>query len=279
MYAATHMKCDIIKGCFLFYHVCSIFNHATQHTKHIKRALTSYPRLRFSLSKWTFLPDRQPAITTTSTILTTLRSQTAQNIAPILRTLCDQYIHLYRTRSPNDDPDRYNPQSSLTHALQNVVRTLNIPSSQRSLANPLPTTAQQCQRYSRAATICSCPPRFDTTRTPRMCENYDFLRSYVHRTLPTPVPNIICGACDMHNDTIPPHQACTGCIASMYSSARTRFYCGGMIFRLQHHRCPHCRYTDQYITQHPFPILCPLLSVGERPHYPHYYLNTFINHT
>ena len=129
LYAAAHMDRGIIKGGSLFCPVCLIFNHSAHHTKHIERALTSCPRLRLSLYKWTFLPDRHPAIITTATLLNTLRTQTAQNIAPLLRTLRAQHSHLYRTNRPNSDPDQCNPQSPLTHALHNIAPTLNIPSS------------------------------------------------------------------------------------------------------------------------------------------------------
>ena len=84
LYTTAHMNRGTIKGGSLFSPVCLIFNHSAQHTKHIERAITSCPRLQVSLSKWTFLPDRQPAIITTATLLNTLRTQTAQNIAPLL---------------------------------------------------------------------------------------------------------------------------------------------------------------------------------------------------
>ena len=77
----AYMNRGTSKGGSLFCPVCKIFNHAAQHTKHIERALTSFPRLRFSLSKSTFLPDRQTAIIIT-----------AQN-----------------TRRPNDDSYKYSP--------------------------------------------------------------------------------------------------------------------------------------------------------------------------
>ena len=76
LYVAVHTNRGIIKGGSLFCPVWLIFNHSAQYTKHIERALTSCPRLRLSLSKWTFIPDRHPAIITAATLLNTLRTQT-----------------------------------------------------------------------------------------------------------------------------------------------------------------------------------------------------------
>ena len=123
------MKRGILQEGYLFYPIYKIFNHAAQHTKYIEWTITSCPRIRVTLANWTFLPDRQPVLMTTANLLTTIRTQTADNIVPLLRSLRAQHSHLYRTSRPNVDPDRYNPQSLLTHALHNVARTLNIPSS------------------------------------------------------------------------------------------------------------------------------------------------------
>ena len=75
------------------------------------------------------------------------------------------------------DPNTDNPQSPLTHALHFVARTLNIPSSQYSIANPRPPTTKQHERYTRAATVCPCPVlKVSTPGYPHMCEYCDLLR-------------------------------------------------------------------------------------------------------
>ena len=64
-----------------------------------------------------------------------------------------------------------NPQSPLIYALHFVERTFNIPSSQHSIANPRPTTTQQHEWYTRAATICPCLVlKVSTPGHPHMCE-------------------------------------------------------------------------------------------------------------
>ena len=201
LYTDAHMNCGTIKEGSLFFPVCLIFNHSAQHTKHIELKITSCPCLRVSLTKWTFLPDRQLAIITTATLFITLRTQTAQNIVPLIRTLRAQHSHLHHTSRPNVNPDRYNPQSLLTHAQHNVARTLNIPSSQHSLTNPLPNEKQQYQRYSRVATICPCHPRSDTSQKPRMCEHCTLLCLHKHRHGPILANHSVCGACDLPSDT------------------------------------------------------------------------------
>ena len=212
LYAAAHMNRGTIKGGSLFCPVYLIFNYPVQHIKHIERALTSCPRLRVSLSKWTFLPDRDLAIITTATLLNILRTQTSQNIAPLLRTLRAQHSHLYRTNRPNSDPDRYNPQFPLTHALHNIASTLNIPSSQHLLAKPLPTVTQQYKRYRRAATICPYPPRSDTSQKPRMCDQCILLRSQKLRYSPILANHNPCGACNLPSNTIPTPQPYPACV-------------------------------------------------------------------
>lgn len=212
LYVAANLKRGTVKGDSLFYPVCKIFNHVEQHTKHIERALISCPRLRTSLSKWKFLLDRTPAIITTSTILTTLRTQTAQNIVPLLRNICAKHNRLYCTSHPNADPDRYNLQFPLTYALHNVAHTLNIPSSQNYLTNPLPTATQQYKRYNRVVTNCPYPPRSDIPQTPRMCEHCNLLHSHRHPTVPTPANNSAYGVCAMISDTTSKHRTCPACI-------------------------------------------------------------------
>ena len=49
------------------------------------------------------------------------------------------------------------------------------------------------------------------------------------------------------------------------------FYSGGMKFRLQYHRCPHCRQTSLYIAHHPLTIQCHVHSIDVHPHYPHHF--------
>ena len=136
------MRRGTIISCALFCPVCQIFNHAAKHTHHIERTLKSRSRLRDSLARWTYTPDTQTAITTTAPILHTLKRHPAQHIRSLLNNYRSQQAHLYKTRRSNRDPDRDNPQSPLTHALYNFARTLNIPSSQHSIANPRPTAQQ-----------------------------------------------------------------------------------------------------------------------------------------
>ena len=137
---------------------------------------------------------------------------TFQNIAPLLRTLRAQHSHLYRTNRPNSDPGRYNPQSLLIYALHNIARNLNIPSSQHSLSNPLSTVTQQYQRYQRAATICPCPPRSDTSQIPRMCDLCALLRSHMLRPSPVLANHNPCDTCNLPSNTIPTPQPCPICI-------------------------------------------------------------------
>lgn len=76
----------------------------------------------------------------------------------------------------------------------------------------------------------------------------------------------------MSNDTTSPHLTYHAlAVLSMHSSIRTRFYSGGMKFRLQYHRCPHCRQTSLYIAHHPLTIQCHVHSIDVRPHYPHHF--------
>ena len=164
LYASAGLNRGVIRGKSLYCPVYHIFNHAAQHTHHIERALTRNAPLRRSLADLTYTPDTQQPLLTTRALHDILRTYPSHNIAPLLRSLRAQHKHLYTTTRPNHDPDTYNPQSPLTHALQNVARTINAPSSHHSLANPLPTQAQQHQRYIRAASLCPCPPRADRTK-------------------------------------------------------------------------------------------------------------------
>ena len=76
----VNLSRDIIISRALFCPVYQIFDHAAKHTHHLERTLKSRPRLRESLSKWTYIPDTQTDITTTKSLLTVLQQHPAQNI-------------------------------------------------------------------------------------------------------------------------------------------------------------------------------------------------------
>ena len=167
----------------LYCSVCQIFNHAAKHTYHNEQALRSRPRLHQSLAKLTYVPDQHSAIISTRLLLITLREHPAQDISSLLDKLRSQHAHLVTTRSLIGDPNTDNPQCSLIHALHFVARTLNIPSSPHSIANPHPTATQQHQRYIRAATVCPCPIiKVSTPGNPHMCKYCALLRHVIAKS-------------------------------------------------------------------------------------------------
>ena len=172
-----------IIGCALFCLVCQIFNHTAKRTHYIEHSLKTTSRLQLSLGQWTFIPDLQTAIVSTANIFRALHNHPAQIIRLLLQHLCFQHSYLCKTQRPNKDPDHDNPQSPLTHTVHNVARSLNIPSSHYSLANPLPTDSQLYSRYIRATIICPCPALLIAAQgTPRMCEHCNILRSDLYHT-------------------------------------------------------------------------------------------------
>ena len=89
------------------------------------------------------------------------------------------HIYIFTIQWPNRDLDRDNPRYPLTHALHNYTRTLNIPFSQHSLANPRSTTAQQHVWYTRATTVYPHSViQVDTPGTPRTCEYVNTMTCY-----------------------------------------------------------------------------------------------------
>ena len=208
LYESNQLSRGFIIGRALFCPVCQIFNHAAKHAYHIERALRTRPRLRHSLAKLTYLPNQQSAITTTRLLLITLREHHAQDISSLLDNLRSQHAHLIKTRPLIGDPNTDNPQSPLTHALHFVARTLNIPSTQHSIANPRPTTTQQHQRYIRAATVCPCPIlKVAAPGHPHMCEHCALLRQVITKSSTNDCPAC---ASPHSDDGIP--STCAGCV-------------------------------------------------------------------
>ena len=174
LYEAAGLSRGFVIGWALFCPVCQIFNHATKHTYNIERALRSRLRLLDSLSHMAFIPGNNTTLTTTCWLLMTLREHPAQDITPLLNNLRSQHAHLIHTGKLVGDPNTDHPQSPITHALYNLVRTLNIPSCQHSISNLHPTPAQEHVRYTRAKTICLYPiTTLVKPGTPRMCEYCD----------------------------------------------------------------------------------------------------------
>ena len=94
-----------------------------------------------------------------------------------------QHAHLVTTRPLIGDLNNDNHQSPLTHALHFVACTLNIPSSQHSIANPRHMSTQQYQRYIRAAAVCPCPIlKISTPGHPRMCEHCALLEHVITKS-------------------------------------------------------------------------------------------------
>ena len=92
-----------------------------------------------------------------SAIPMTLRHRLAQGIGFLFSKLRSQHVHLYITQQANGDPNRDNLQYLLPYKFHNFVRTLNIFSSQYSLAILHPITIQKYVESTRPATICPCP--------------------------------------------------------------------------------------------------------------------------
>ena len=177
------------------------------------RALNTTPCLRLSLAQWAFIPNLQTAIAPTAAIHRVLRNHPAQKIRPFLKPLRFQHSHMYKTQRSNRDPDHDNPQSPPIHALHNVARSLNIPSSHHSLANLLPTDGQLYNRYLRTTTMCPCSAfSVPVPGTPRMCEHCNLLRLVVYHTTSNPQPRHRYNACALTTDEIPHHHAFPDCI-------------------------------------------------------------------
>ena len=85
----------------------------------------------------TFIPGDNTALTTSRCLLMTLRDYPAQYITSLLNNLRSQHTHLIHTGKLVGDPNTDHPQSPITHALQNLARTLNIP----PVSTPLPIRA------------------------------------------------------------------------------------------------------------------------------------------
>ena len=178
LYEAAGLSRGFVICRALFYSVCQIFNHAAKHTYHIERDLRSRLRLLDSLSHTTFIPGDNTALTTTRCLLMTLQKHPAQDITSLLNNLRSQHVYLIHTSKLVGDPNTDHPQSPNIHALHNFARTLNIPSCQHSIANPLPIPNQEHTRYTREITICPCPiATLPKPGTPRMCEYYDQLKN------------------------------------------------------------------------------------------------------
>ena len=222
LYESNKMSRGFIIGRALFCPVCKIFNHTTKHSYHIERALRTRPRLRHSLAKLTYIPERNSAITSTRLLLITLREYPAQDISSLLDNLCSQHAHLVTTRPLIGDPNTDNPQSPLTHALHFVARTLNIPSSQHSIANPRPTATQQHQRYIRAAAVCPCPIlNVSTPGNPLICEHCALLRHVI-----TKLSTDDCSVCASPHIDEGCSSTCTSCI--IFALIRQTHICGTM---------------------------------------------------
>ena len=117
-------------------------------------------------------------------------------------------MHILLQRPLIENPNTDNPQSPLTHALYFVVRTLNIPSSQHSIANPRPTASQHHQRYIRAAAVCLCPIlKVSTPRHPRMCEHCALLRYIITKSSTDDCP-----ACTSPHPNDGSPSTCAGCV-------------------------------------------------------------------
>ena len=186
----------------------SIIYHAAKHTYHIERTLRTRPRLRYSLAKLTYIPNNDTVLTSTRPLLITLREHPVQGISSLLDNPRSQYAHLITTRLLIGDLNNNNPQSRLTHVLHFVARTLNIPSSQKSIANPHPTTTQQHDRYTRAATIYPCPIlKVSIPGHPHMCEYCALLRHVLTNSHTNDYP--LC-ASPHPNERIP--TTCTNCV-------------------------------------------------------------------
>ena len=94
----------------------------------------------------------------------------------------------------------------ITHAIHNLARTLNVPSCQYYAANPRPAPAQEHARYTRVATLCTCPiTTLLKPGTPRMCEYCDQLK-YV----PTQSPATACPVYAKPNSDTP--STCSDCV-------------------------------------------------------------------
>ena len=87
-----------------------------------------------------YIPDNDTAITTTKYLIMTLRKFSVQDITSLLDDLRSQHAHIIKTGKLIGDPNTDYPQSPLTHALYNLARALNIPSSQHSI--PIRTPEQ-----------------------------------------------------------------------------------------------------------------------------------------
>ena len=147
-------------------------------------------------------------LTSTRPLLITLREHPVQGISSLLDNPRSQYAHLITTRLLIGDLNNNNPQSRLTHVLHFVARTLNIPSSQKSIANPHPTTTQQHDRYTRAATIYPCPIlKVSIPGYPHMCEYCALLRHVLTNSHTNDYP--LC-ASPHPNERIP--TTCTSCV-------------------------------------------------------------------
>ena len=107
LYEANKMSRGLIIGRALFFSVYQILNHAAKHTYHIERVLRTHSRLRHSIAKLTYIPDKNTAITSTRLLLTTFREYPAQDISSLLDNLWSQHAHLVTTRlligGPNTD--------------------------------------------------------------------------------------------------------------------------------------------------------------------------------
>ena len=136
------------------------------------------------------------------------REYPAQDITSLLNNLRSQYVYLIQTGKRIGDPNIGHPQSLLTHALHNLTRTLNISSSQHSIANPRPTTTRQYARYARALTIYSYPvTKVDKSGTSRMSESCDLLRHVLTKS-----PTSDCPIYASLNSSADTPSTCSGCV-------------------------------------------------------------------
>ena len=131
-------------------------------------------------------------ITTTRALLTALWKHSAQDISLLLNNLRSQHTNLITTGKLDDDPNKDNTQSPLTHALHNLPQTLNLHSSQYDIANSRPTLTRYA-RYARAVTVCPIIT-IEIPGTLRMCEYCDLLR---HILTKTPIITIQYAPCQL----------------------------------------------------------------------------------
>ena len=95
------------------------FNYSVKHIHHIEHALILRPRLRDSISRWTYILDTHTEIITANVIIKNIHRHPAQEISFLLSNLRVQHVHLLKTWIPNGNPDIGNTQytHSRTHCI------------------------------------------------------------------------------------------------------------------------------------------------------------------